>query len=127
MEVIFILFLSCQALKHPNIVEIIGIEYDPEVMLVMEFSPLGSLESYLKINQHRLTERQLLNYALDITRGMTYLGQKNIVHRDLGARNILVFTENCVKISDFGLAQCTNAGEYYILRTTRDMPVKWYG
>lgn len=57
---------------------------------------------------------------------MNYLGAKHIVHRDLAARNILVVNENHVKISDFGLAQVMGTNEYYILKTNRELPIKWY-
>lgn len=57
---------------------------------------------------------------------MKYLGDQKIVHRDLAARNILVVNENHVKISDFGLARRTGADEYYILKTSRELPIKWY-
>jgi serine/threonine protein kinase len=56
---------------------------------------------------------------------MEYLGRKNIVHRDLAARNILVANENHVKISDFGLAQVMGKNDYYILKTSRELPIKW--
>jgi Janus kinase 2 len=56
---------------------------------------------------------------------MAYLGSKNIVHRDLAARNILVASDNHVKISDFGLAQVLEKNHYYILKTHRELPIKW--
>lgn len=56
---------------------------------------------------------------------MDYLGKKKIVHRDLAARNILVASENHVKISDFGLAQVVGQNSYYILKTNRELPIKW--
>lgn len=56
---------------------------------------------------------------------MDYLGQKHIVHRDLAARNILVVDDTHVKISDFGLAQVMGKSDYYILKTNRDLPIKW--
>lgn len=115
-----------KGLKHPNIVEILGVLQEPEVSLVMEFVHHGSLQSYLKIYRETLTIKQLLNYALDIAKGMEYLGEKNIVHRDLAARNILVVDENHVKISDFGLAQVIGSNDYYILKTNRELPIKWY-
>ncbi|KAF5274388.1 hypothetical protein FQA39_LY07268 [Lamprigera yunnana] len=115
-----------KTLKHPNIVEILGVLQDPEVSLVMEFVTHGSLQSYLKIYRESLLTKQLLKYALDISKGMDYLGTKHIVHRDLAARNILVVDENHVKISDFGLAQVMEANEYYILKTNRELPIKWY-
>ncbi|CAH1999123.1 unnamed protein product [Acanthoscelides obtectus] len=116
-----------KALEHPNIVSILGVLREPEISLVMEFVPHGSLQSYLKINKERLEEPQLLKYALDIAEGMDYLGKKSIVHRDLAARNILVVDENQVKISDFGLAQVMGTNDYYILKTpNRELPIKWY-
>lgn len=92
----------------------------------MEYIEHGSLLNYLKTRPTELNTRQLLNYALDIAKGMKYLGDQKIVHRDLAARNILVVNENHVKISDFGLARRTGADEYYILKSNRGLPIKWY-
>lgn len=114
-----------KTLQHPNIVEIMGVSREPDVSLVMEFVQHGSLQSYLKINRESLHTKQLLKFALDIAEGMDYLGKKSIVHRDLAARNILVADENHVKISDFGLAQVMGNNDYYILKTNRDLPIKW--
>lgn len=55
-----------KTLKHPNIVEILGVLQEPEVSLVMEFVQHGSLQSYLKIYRESLSTKQLLKYALDI-------------------------------------------------------------
>lgn len=57
---------------------------------------------------------------------MNHLFEKKIIHRDLAARNILVQSMDCVKISDFGLAQVTDGGNYYIAQNSRDLPIKWY-
>lgn len=105
--------------------EILGIISEPQVCLVMEFIKHGSLQSYLPIHRERLTHKNLLGFALDIATGMDYLGQKNIVHRDLAVRNILVVDDSRVKISDFGLAQVAGKNDYYILQTNRDLPIKW--
>ncbi|ROT78361.1 janus kinase [Penaeus vannamei] len=51
---------------------------------------------------------------------------KRIIHRDLAARNVLVADENTVKITDFGLAQQPNKGNYYIRQTVRALPLGWY-
>ncbi|XP_017885743.1 tyrosine-protein kinase hopscotch [Ceratina calcarata] len=115
-----------KTLKHPNVVEILGVISEPEVCLVMEYVKHGSLQSYLTIHKQELSHKRLLGFALDIATGMDYLGSMNIVHRDLAARNILVADETKVKISDFGLAQVTGQNEYYILQTDRGLPIKWY-
>ncbi|XP_071446998.1 tyrosine-protein kinase hopscotch [Hetaerina americana] len=115
-----------KTLNHPNIVEIKGVLEEGDVSLVMEFVKHGSLLSYLKINRETLTDQTLLKFGLDVAEGMEYLGTKKIVHRDLAARNILVASENHVKISDFGLAQVMGQNNYYILKTNRELPIKWY-
>lgn len=111
-----------KTLKHPNIVEILGVVYNPEILLIMEFVPLGSLKSYLNMHQSDITQHQLLNYAVDVARGMEYLETKHVVHRDLAARNILVMSESHVKISDFGLARKMDNGDYYLLKSDRELP-----
>lgn len=113
-------------LKHPNIVEMKTVIQEPEVLLIMEYVALGSLKCYLCSYKDWLTPyNHLLKYAADVANGMAYLGEKNIVHRDLAARNVLVANEFLVKISDFGLAQVTEAS-YYILKTHRELPIRWY-
>lgn len=115
-----------KALQHKNIVEIKGVVEDPEMLLVMEYVPFGSLLVYLRTYKNRLAEQELLKFAADVAEGMEYLGQKRIVHRDLAARNILVASKEGVKISDFGLAQMMGPKDYYRLKTNRDLPIRWY-
>ncbi len=45
---------------------------------------------------------------------MAYLEEKNYVHRDLRAANILVGENNVVKVADFGLARLTEGNEVYV-------------
>lgn len=45
----------------------------------------------MSINDKQLTEDHILIIALQITEAMLHLGSKNIIHRDLSAKNILVF------------------------------------
>lgn len=69
----------------------------------------------------------LIDFALDIVNGMSYLESKSIVHRDLAARNILVASPTHVKISDFGLAQFIDKEDsYYRMKTQRGLPLRWY-
>ncbi|XP_029155540.1 tyrosine-protein kinase hopscotch [Nylanderia fulva] len=116
-----------KTLKHRNIVKILGNISEPKC-LIMEFVEHGSLATYLQSNRKTLrSPKKLLHFALDIATGMDYLGSKNVVHRDVATRNVLVVSETHVKISDFGLAQMTKGkGDYYMLQTVRDLPMKWY-
>lgn len=114
-----------QSLQHPNIVKIITSMHHPSILIIMEYMRHGSFHMYLSVHSPSLTTQRLLKFAKDIASGMEYLVSKAIVHRDLAARNILVGEDECVKISDFGLAQVADANGYYVIRNNRDLPIKW--
>ncbi|TSS85049.1 Proto-oncogene tyrosine-protein kinase LCK [Bagarius yarrelli] len=56
--------------------------------------------------------------------GMAYIEQKNYIHRDLRAANILVSEELICKIADFGLARLIENNEY-TAREGAKFPIKW--
>ncbi len=103
-------------LNHPNIVRFFGLhrtEKD-ELFIVMEYLPRGSLDGFLKSKEGRqLAREELLRICIDTTTGMHYLANKNVIHGDLGARNLLVEQYNDhlgVKIADFGLSLICDRG-----------------
>lgn len=42
--------------------------------------------------------------ALDVARGLVFMHSKNIVHRDIKSKNILLTSDGRAKIGDVGLA-----------------------
>ncbi|GCB63523.1 hypothetical protein scyTo_0011633 [Scyliorhinus torazame] len=95
--------------------------------LIMEYLPYGSLRDYLQKNKHRLDHKKLLLYASQICKGMDYLGSKRYVHRDLATRNILVESDTCVKIGDFGLTKILPGDkDYYKVLEPGESPIFWY-
>ncbi|KAK9411786.1 mitogen-activated protein kinase kinase kinase MLK4 [Crotalus adamanteus] len=113
-------------LKHPNIIELHGVSLqEPNLCLVMEFARGGPLNRALSgtfptaSGNHwgrRIPPHILVNWAVQIARGMLYLHEEAIVpilHRDLKSSNILLLEriENddihnkTLKITDFGLAR----------------------
>uniref|UniRef100_A0A6I8PGC1 Tyrosine-protein kinase n=1 Tax=Ornithorhynchus anatinus TaxID=9258 RepID=A0A6I8PGC1_ORNAN len=117
-------------LYHENIVKYKGIcteDGGSGIKLIMEFLPSGSLKEYLPRNKSKINLNQQLKYAVQICKGMDYLGSRQYVHRDLAARNVLVESENRVKIGDFGLTKAIETDkEYYTVKDDRDSPVFWY-
>lgn len=49
---------------------------------------------------------------LQVADGMAFIEEKNYIHRDLRAANILVSSELICKIADFGLARLIEDNEY---------------
>lgn len=55
-----------------------------------EFMPGGSVYDYLHKKRGFFKLPALLKVAMDISKGMSYLHQNNIIHRDLKAANLLM-------------------------------------
>ncbi|ESR47674.1 hypothetical protein CICLE_v10003619mg [Citrus x clementina] len=97
--------------QHRNVVRFIGASTkSPHLCIVTEYMPGGSLYDYLHKNHNVLKLSQLLRFAIDICKGMEYLHQRNIIHRDLKTANLLMDTHNVVKVADFGVARFQNKG-----------------
>lgn len=117
-------------LHSEHIVKYKGVCYSVgrrNLRLIMEYLPHGSLRDYVQQNRHRLGHKKLLLYAAQICKGMEYLGSKRYVHRDLAARNILVESDTCVKIGDFGLTKILPGDkDYYKVLEAGESPIFWY-
>ncbi|KFK41812.1 hypothetical protein AALP_AA2G174700 [Arabis alpina] len=95
-------------LRHPNIVLFMGaVTRPPNLSIVTEFLPRGSLYRLIHRPNNQLDERRRLRMALDAARGMNYLHSCSpmIVHRDLKSPNLLVDKNWVVKVCDFGLSR----------------------
>lgn len=68
---------------------------------------------------------QLLSYMLQVALGMKHISSLKLVHRDIAARNILLFTENIVKIGDFGLMRDVYENKTYSMIDQKRLPVRW--
>nr|XP_014102443.1 tyrosine-protein kinase hopscotch [Bactrocera oleae] len=114
-----------RGLEHENIVKI-KYSIEKPFYIIMEYVSGGSFHVYLRSQRPNLTNKRLLHFAHDIAKGMNYMAEKKIIHRDLATRNILIEKERA-KISDFGLAQLANSDGYYLVNNIfRELPIKWY-
>ncbi|XP_066533274.1 protein tyrosine kinase 2 beta, b [Hoplias malabaricus] len=111
-------------LDHPHIVSLIGIIEESPVWIIMELYQYGELGNYLNQNKNNLTNVTLVLYCLQLCKALVYLQGKNMVHRDIAVRNVLVATPDCVKLGDFGLSRYIENEEYYKASVTR-LPIKW--
>ena len=69
-----------------------------------------------QVMMYSLETIDLLRMSVQPCTAIEYLASKNIVHRDISARNCLVGEDLVVKLADFGLSRGTKAGagkDYY--------------
>ncbi|KAM1760828.1 hypothetical protein ACFX12_003664 [Malus domestica] len=92
--------------RHKNVVQFIGAcTKHPSLCIVTEYMSGGSVYDYLHKQKGVFKLPSLLKVAIDVFKGMTYLHQNNIIHRDLKAANLLMDENEVVKVADFGVAR----------------------
>lgn len=76
---------------------------DNYVYMVFEYVSDGDLVKYFKVNP-LLEEDQLKKFFYKILKGVNYLHENSIIHRDLKLDNILIDKNMNPKICDFGIS-----------------------
>uniref|UniRef100_A0AAQ4Q9M1 receptor protein-tyrosine kinase n=1 Tax=Gasterosteus aculeatus aculeatus TaxID=481459 RepID=A0AAQ4Q9M1_GASAC len=109
----------------PYVCRLLGICLTSTVQLVTQLMPYGCLLDYVRENKDRIGSQFLLNWCVQIAKGMSYLEDVRLVHRDLAARNVLVKNPNHVKITDFGLARLLDIDETEYHADGGKVPIKW--
>ncbi|XP_047955070.1 serine/threonine-protein kinase STY13-like [Salvia hispanica] len=110
-------------LEHPNVTKFIGATMGSSGLniqtetghigmpsniccVVVEYLPGGALKNYLiKFRRKKLAFKVVVQMALDLARGLSYLHSQKIVHRDVKTENMLLDKSRTVKIADFGVAR----------------------
>jgi len=126
-------------LKHPNIVELLGTcVQSHRLLLVMEKCDL-TLAFLIHDRDEDLTSELATTIIRGVARGLQYLHENNIIHRDVKPQNILLsFNLGKVKLTDFGLAtvkadaNASAAGTFsvrgsfpYLAPETLRAPARW--
>uniref|UniRef100_A0A4W6EXB6 receptor protein-tyrosine kinase n=1 Tax=Lates calcarifer TaxID=8187 RepID=A0A4W6EXB6_LATCA len=106
---------NVEFMDHPHLVRLLGVCLSPTIQLVTQLMPHGCLLDYVHEHKDNIGSQLLLNWCVQIAKGMMYLEERRLVHRDLAARNVLVKSPNHIKITDFGLARLS----------AKTMPIKW--
>ncbi|XP_062383474.1 receptor tyrosine-protein kinase erbB-4-like [Sardina pilchardus] len=117
--------LIMASMEHPHLVRLLGVCLSPTIQLVTQLMPHGCLLDYVHEHKDNIGSQLLLNWCVQIAKGMMYLEERRLVHRDLAARNVLVKSPNHIMITDFGLARLLDADEKEYNADGGKMPIKW--
>jgi serine/threonine protein kinase len=95
------------ALSHQNILAIHDFgNHDGVAYAVMELLEGETLRG--KLDSGPISQKQAVDYALQVAKGLSAAHEKGIVHRDLKPENLFVTKSGHLKILDFGLAKKVN-------------------
>ena len=99
-------FLS--EIRHPNIVQYLGLAQDPTAglsILLMELMD-DSLTHYLELSEIPLPYHVQVNINYDIAQALAFLHSNHIVHHDLSSNNVLLIGNGVrAKVADFGMSK----------------------
>ncbi|XP_051539183.1 mitogen-activated protein kinase kinase kinase 1-like isoform X2 [Myxocyprinus asiaticus] len=105
-------------LNHPNIIRMLGATCEKNnYNLFVEWMAGGSV-SHLLNKYGAFKEGVVINYTEQLLRGLAYLHENQIIHRDIKGANLLIdSTGQRLRIADFGAAarlasKATGAGEF---------------
>ncbi|XP_073685393.1 mitogen-activated protein kinase kinase kinase 1 [Garra rufa] len=107
-----------QLLNHPHIIRMLGATCEKNnYNLFVEWMAGGSV-SHLLNKYGAFKEGVIINYTEQLLRGLSYLHENQIIHRDIKGANLLIdSTGQRLRIADFGAAarlasKGTGAGEF---------------
>ncbi|MFM7929758.1 MAG: serine/threonine-protein kinase [Pirellula sp.] len=97
-------------LQHAGIVPVYDVgEIDARPYFAMQYIQGRTLQEL--INTNSIDERQSVRIVAMIAEAVDFAHQNGIVHRDIKPSNILVDSNGIARLTDFGLAKHTDAGE----------------
>ena len=98
-------FLS--SIRHPYIVQYLGMTRDPESKLPVLLMELldSSLTHLLEDSKGPLAYHIEVDICHDICLAVSYLHSNDIIHRDLSSNNVLIIAGKRAKVTDFGMSK----------------------
>ena len=98
------------AIRHPNIVQYLGMFRDTDTrlpVLLMELMD-DSLTHFLESSPQPIPYHIQVNICHDVTLALSFLHSNKIVHRDLSSNNVLLIGNVRAKVTDFGMARLSD-------------------
>nr|XP_055068953.1 tyrosine-protein kinase RYK isoform X2 [Misgurnus anguillicaudatus] len=136
VQVTMMLTESCKlrGLHHRNLLPIshVCIEDGEKPMVLLPYMNWGNLKLFLRQcklaeanNPQAISQQDLVHMAIQISCGMSYLARREVIHKDLAARNCVIDNSMQVKITDNALARDLFPMDYHCLGDNENRPVRW--
>ena len=94
-----------QRCHHPNIVGLLGTwKKGDEIFIAQDYCGGGAISDMPQVWDLELKEEQIALICREVLRGLKYLHDNCIIHRDIKGANILLTEGGDVKLIDFGVS-----------------------
>jgi serine/threonine-protein kinase len=107
-------------LDHPGVMKVFGDGEHSRVYMVMEWLDGRLLRSVLN-EEKKFTSERAIGIALGICEALEYIHKQGVVHRDLKPDNIMVASDDRIKLIDFGIASSAGARRLTFAKFTPSM------
>ncbi|KAG7456607.1 hypothetical protein MATL_G00237520 [Megalops atlanticus] len=136
VQVTMMLSESCKlrGLHHRNLLPISHVCTDDgeKPMVLLPYMSWGNLKLFLRQcklaeanNPQAVSQQDLVHMAIQISCGMSYLARREVIHKDLAARNCVIDDSMQVKITDNALSRDLFPMDYHCLGDNENRPVRW--
>uniref|UniRef100_A0A6Q2XAC3 receptor protein-tyrosine kinase n=1 Tax=Esox lucius TaxID=8010 RepID=A0A6Q2XAC3_ESOLU len=136
VQVTMMLTESCKlrGLHHRNLLPISHVctEDGEKPMVLLPYMNWGNLKLFLRQcklaeanNPQAISQQDLVHMAIQIACGMSYLARREVIHKDLAARNCVIDDSMQVKICDNALSRDLFPMDYHCLGDNENRPVRW--
>ena len=89
-------------LSHKNIIRYLGTQKEKGLFYIfLDYADRGSLRQFYQRNGP-LRESQAANTTRQVLKGLKYLHENGIAHRDIKGANVLLCSNGVMKLADFG-------------------------
>ena len=111
---------------HDNIIKLLNVikaENEKDIYLIFEFMETD-LHTVIRSNILEPIHKQFVMYQL--LKALKFIHSAGIVHRDLKPSNVLINSDACIKICDFGLARSVMSLTGKDIIMTDYVATRWY-
>lgn len=100
-----------RSFRHPNIIRLIEtMRSTSKFYIVMEYAEGGDLFNYLR-EHGRFSEKNTRFFFRQILQAVEFCHSRGLTHRDIKLENVVLCTNNVVKLIDFGFSKEFNYSE----------------
>lgn len=98
------IYQTLREFNHPNIAKVYEVCRNEKAGIVIEEYISGeTLES--KLEDGLLPEEKVIKYTVQLLDALQEIQKKNIIHRDITPANVIISSDDVVKLIDFGISR----------------------